>query len=212
MLVSASILSETLKPEVLIKKFNDTKVDYIHLDVMDGKFVTNKTFLLSEIKKFNDLSTKKLDVHLMVSNPKKYIEALALMNTLYITFHYEAVKNISELIELVKSYGIKVGISINPKTDVTSIFPYLKDIDMVLVMSVNPGKSGQTFIEGVKYKIEALNNEIKNNDYKTIISVDGGVNKENSLTIKQLGANMLVTASFIQGDDMIQNINYLKEL
>lgn len=210
MLVSASILSKEYKPEDLVKKYNDTRVDYIHLDVMDGKFVKNKTYTLGDIKKYNNLSSKKLDIHLMVKNPNKYISELALLNTLYITFHYEATSNIEKLIEEVKNYGIKVGISINPKTNVSKLYPYLKYIDMVLIMSVNPGASGQTFIEKTYIKIEKLKNEITKNNYKTIISVDGGINDENCLKLKEAGANMLVSASFIQKE--ILNIEYLKGL
>lgn len=212
MLVSASILSKYHKPEELIKKFNNTNVDYIHLDVMDGKFVKNKTYTLSEIKKYNDLSNKLLDVHLMVKNPSKYIKELAMLNTLYITFHYEATKDIKKSIEEIKNYGIKVGISINPKTNVKEIFPYLSDIDLVLIMSVTPGASGQTFIEGVNYKIKNLRKEIEKNNYNTIISVDGGINTETSLKVKEMGADMVVSASFIQNEEMINNIKYLKEL
>lgn len=212
MLVSASILSKNYKPEELIKKFNNTKIDFLHIDLMDGKFVSNKTYTLSEIKKFNDLSNKKLDVHLMVKNPSKYIMDLALLNTIYITFHYEAVKDVESTINEIKNYGIKAGISINPKTDIKNIYPYLKDLDLVLIMGVTPGESGQTFIEGVNYKIEALKKEIVSKGYNTIISVDGGINEQTAISVKSLGADMLVSASFIQNDEMISNINYLKEL
>ncbi len=212
MLVSASILSKEKKPIELIKKFNNTNIDYLHIDVMDGKFVKNKTYTFSEIKKFNDISNKPLDVHLMVNNPLKYVKELAVLNTAYITFHYEAIKNIDEVINEVKNYGIKVGISINPKTDIKNLFPYLKDLDLVLIMSVTPGESGQSFISGVNYKIGALKNEIEKNNYKTIISIDGGINVESAQEVKQMGADMVVSASFIQTDEMVQAIKYLKEL
>ena len=212
MLVSASILSGSIKPEVLVKKFNNTDIDYIHVDVMDGKFVKNKTYTLSEIKKYGDLTSKKLDVHLMVKNPIKYIEALALLNTEYITFHIEAIEEALPLIDTIKEYGIKVGLSINPKTRISKIFPYLKTIDMVLIMGVKPGKSGQAFIEEVTNKIIKLKEEITKNNYKTIISVDGGVNNETAPSLKEIGVDMLVSASFIHGEDMKMNIDYLKAL
>ena len=119
--VSASILSKEYKPKELVSKFNQTDVDYIHLDIMDGKFVENKTWSISEIKKILTNNTKKLDVHLMVKNPYKFIMEYALLDVEYITFLYEATKNnkkINELIEKTKELGIKVGLSINPNTNV----------------------------------------------------------------------------------------------
>lgn len=212
MKVSASILSENLKPDELIKKFNNTNVDYIHLDVMDGKFVDNKSYTIGEIKKFNDISNKKLDVHLMVKNPEKYISELSMLNVEYITFHFEAVKNINKLIEEIKNCGIKVGISINPDTDESLLFPYLNNIDLILIMSVYPGKSGQIFIDNSLLKIKNLKEEIFKVKSKTIISVDGGVNEENSLKLKELNIDMIVSASYIQNEEMDSRINYLKEL
>ena len=111
MVLNASILSSEFKASDLIKRFNDTKVSYIHLDIMDGKFVNNKSYTVSEIKKFNDISKKSFDVHLMVKNPIKYINDLALLNVNTISFHYEAVKNVDEVINLIKNYGIKLWIS-----------------------------------------------------------------------------------------------------
>ncbi len=212
MKVSASILSQNLKPDELIRKFNNTKVDYIHLDVMDGKFVDNKSYTISEIKKFNDISNKKLDVHLMVKNPEKYISELSMLNVEYITFHFEAVKNINKLIEEIKNCGIKVGISINPGTDESLLFPYLNNIDLILIMSVHPGKSGQVFIDDSLLKIKNLKEEIIKEQSKTIISVDGGINEENSLKLKELNIDMIVSASYIQNEEMESRINYLKEL
>lgn len=212
MKVSASILSENFKPEELIKKFNLTNVDYMHLDVMDGKFVENKSYTISDIKRFNDLSTKRLDVHLMVKNPEKYINELVYLNVEYITFHYEAVKKVYELINEIKAAGVKVGLSINPETDVNLLYPYLKEIDMVLVMTVNPGRSGQSFISEVLSKIEQLKSEIINNNYKVMVSVDGGVNGETSILLKEVGADMLVSASYIQNEDTDIRIDALKKL
>lgn len=212
MKISSSILSENYKPEELIKKFNNTSVDYMHIDVMDGKFVENKSYTISDIKKFNDLSTKKLDVHLMVKNPEKYIEELVFLNVEYITFHFEAVKDINKIINEIKSAGIKAGISINPDTAVTQIYPYLNNLDMILVMTVNPGRSGQGFIEEVLTKISDLKSEIINKNYKTIISVDGGINDETTPRLKELGVDMLVSASYIQGENTEEKVKFLKEL
>jgi len=210
MILSGSILSNNEKGINILKKFNNTDINYIHLDVMDGKFVNNKAFPMSEIKKLNDISLKPLDVHLMVKNPEKYINELAMLNVLTITFHYEAVKDIDKVIELIKSYGIKVGIAINPKTDINVLNSYLNKIDQVIIMSVEPGMSGQAFIESTFEKVKKLKEIIINNSYKVLIEVDGGVNDTNALTLKENGADILVSASFIQNN--INNIKYLKEL
>lgn len=212
MKVSVSFLSDSFTPKEIIKRVNMTDADFLHVDVMDGKFVNNKTYTLSELKTFNDLSNKKLDVHLMVSNPNKYVESLALLNTEYITFHLEAVKEPNELIDLIKNYGLKAGISINPKTNVSDILPYLGKIDQVLIMSVNPGKSGQAFIDAVLYKIETLKSEIQKNNYKVIISVDGGINEETATKVNESGADMVVSASFLHSDEMSKRIKLLKNI
>ena len=156
MLVSVSILSSVYKAKEIVEKINKTTADFIHLDIMDGKFVENKTFTFNEIKKLVNFSNKKLDVHLMVKNPLKYIEDYALLNTEYITFHYESVNNHIDIINKIKEYGLKVGISIKPKTDVSEIENILKYLDLVLIMGVEPGKSGQEFKESTLDKIEKL--------------------------------------------------------
>lgn len=210
MILSASILSKEEKGINILRKFNNTNIDYIHLDVMDGKFVNNKVFSVSEIKKLNDISLKPFDVHLMVKNPEKYIKDLAVLNILTITFHYEAVKDINYLINFIKSFGIKVGIAINPKTDISVLTPYLNIVDQVIVMSVEPGMSGQAFIENTYEKIKELKKIIDANSFKTLIEVDGGINDTNATLLKEYGTNILVSASFIQKD--LNNIKYLKEL
>ncbi len=211
MKVSVSILSSTISGQDIVKKLDNTLSDYIHVDIMDGKFVENKTWTFSEIKKITSYSHLPLDVHLMVSNPKKYIEDYALLNTNDIIFHYEAVKDIYEMIEFIKNYGLKVGIAINPNTDVKVLFPYLNDIDIALVMSVYPGKSGQSFIENTPDRIRELKEEIVKQNAKTIISVDGGINDETGLLCKEAGVDMLVSASFIH-KDIANNIKTLKNL
>lgn len=211
MKVSVSILSNSIKPVDIVKKLDNTKADYIHIDIMDGKFVENKTWTVSEIKKITSCSKLPLDVHLMVENPSKYIEEFALLNTNYIAFHYEAVKDIDKMINEIKKYGLKVGIAINPETSEEVVFPYLSRIDEVLVMSVHPGKSGQLFIESTLDKIERLKNEILRQNVKTIISVDGGINDETGKLCLQKGIDMLVSASYIH-KDITNNINILKKL
>lgn len=211
MLVSASILSNEFKAQDLVKALDKTNVDYIHLDIMDGKFVENKTWTYSEIKKIVSYTTKPLDVHLMVNNPLTYIEDYAMLNTVYLTIHFEAVKNLEKIVSEIKFYGLKVGVSICPKTSVKVLFPYLKDIDEVLIMSVEPGKSGQSFIENTIDKIKELKSEIISQNAKTIISVDGGINDETGLLCKEAGCDMLVSASFIH-KNIIDNVKSLKNI
>lgn len=211
MKVGVSILSSSIKAEDIVKKLDASSADYIHVDIMDGKFVENKTWTYSEVKKIVSYSSLPLDVHLMVKDPAKYIEDYALLNTTNLIFHYEAVKDIESMISLVKEYGLKVGIAINPDTSEEVLFPYLKDIDVALVMSVVPGKSGQSFIENTPSKIKNLKEEIIRQGVKTIISVDGGINDETGLLCKEAGVDMLVSASYIH-KDIVNNIKVLKDL
>lgn len=211
MKVGVSILSSSIKAEDIVKKLDGSSADYIHVDIMDGKFVENKTWTYSEVKKIVSYSSLPLDVHLMVKDPAKYIEDYALLNTTNLIFHYEAVKDIESMISLVKEYGLKGGIAINPETSEEVLFPYLKDIDVALVMSVVPGKSGQSFIENTPSKIKNLKEEIIRQGVKTIISVDGGINDETGLLCKEAGVDMLVSASYIH-KDIVNNIKVLKDL
>ena len=212
MKVSVSILSSSIKAEDITKKLDNSNADFVHLDIMDGKFVENKTWTYGEeIKKITSYTHKKLDVHLMVEKPEKYIEDYALLNTDRIAFHYEAVKDINGMIELIKNYGLKVGIAINPDTKEDVLFPYLKDIDEVLVMSVYPGKSGQSFIDSSVEKIRNIKEEILRQQTKTEISVDGGVNNETGLLFKEAGVDILVSASYLH-NNLYENINILQNL
>jgi ribulose-phosphate 3-epimerase len=209
--VSASILSDFIKATDIVKELDKTNVDFIHLDIMDGKFVENKSWTYGEIKKIVSYTNKKLDAHFMVKDPQKYIEDYALLNTEYFTFHFETVKDINEMINLVKSYGLRVGISINTDNDGNVLFPYLKSIDLVLIMSVIPGKSGQGFIEDTPDKISKLKEEITKTESKTLIEVDGGINDETGKLCLIAGADILVSASYIH-KNIKDNVNILKNL
>ena len=211
MKVNVSILSSTIKPQDIVKELDKTNADYIHIDIMDGKFVDNKTWTISEITKITKNSTLPLDVHLMVNNPSKYIEDYAMLNTNDIIFHYEAVKDVNSMIDEIKNYGLKVGIAINPDTDVEKIFPYLDKIDLVLVMSVYPGKSGQSFIEKSLDKIRKLKQEIQEKNLKTLISVDGGINDETISLVKEY-VDSVVSGSYVcLSDDCNEKIAKLKK-
>ena len=211
MKVSVSILSSTIKASDIVKKLDSTNCDYIHLDIMDGKFVENKTWTYSEVKKIVSYSNKLLDVHLMVEKPEKYIEDYALLNTDRITFHYEAVKDIDSMIELIENYGLKVGIAINPDTDVSVVFPYLSKVDQILVMGVYPGKSGQSFIETTPERIRAIKEEINNQGLNTLLSVDGGINYDTAILCKEAGVDILVSATYLH-NNLKENIDILKNL
>lgn len=202
--VSGSFLSNNDKLYE-INRLNNSNVDYIHFDVMDGKFVSNKNITVSELPKLIDNVKKKIDIHFMVSNPDKYIEKICYYNIEYITIHYE-IKNLEDYIDKIKNYGFKVGIAIKPETDIEKIYYLLDKINLVLIMSVEPGKSGQKFID-VSDKINKLKQEIINRKLNVKISVDGGINEEVLTYVK--GADILVSSSFILSD-LDKNVDILK--
>lgn len=209
MLVSGSFLSNEISPSVAIKSLDKIGIDYLHVDVMDGKFVSQKGLTIKEVIDLSKYTTKKLDIHLMVKNPIKYIEEFSLLNIEYITFHYEAVKNHIEIINLIKNYGIKVGIAIKPSTSVNDIESLLELVDLVLVMSVEPGKSGQKFIESVVYKMDVLKRLKDEKNYKYIINVDGGINEETFEKVKPY-VDMVVSASYLLSGNGIEKVKRFK--
>lgn len=190
-----------------IELIEDSNADYIHVDMFDGKFVPTKNYEMDELNVILANTKKKLDVHVMVENPLDFIEPFAKLNTEYYTFHYEAVKDVDEVINKIKESGLKAGIAINPETNVENIKPYLDKIDMVLVMSVKPGWGGQQFNEEVLTKIEELS-KLKGN---FVISVDGGVNEETAKKAINAGVDILVVGSYIcKSDNYNERINTLK--
>lgn len=211
MKVSVSVLSSSIKASDITKRLDQTECDFIHVDIMDGKFVENKTWTFGEVKDFVKYSHKKIDVHLMVEKPMKYIDDYALLNTDRITFHYEAVKDVQDMIEYVKNFGLKVGLAINPDTNPEVVFPYLKDLDQVLVMSVFPGRSGQTFIEESPDRIKIVKDEINRLGLKTEVEVDGGINYENAVKCVEAGVDVLVSATYLH-QDLLNNTHLLKTI
>lgn len=206
--VSASILSVNDLDDT-IKELNTLDIDYIHLDIMDGKFVLNTSFTYDQIKKIIEVSEKPFDVHLMVRDVEDYIYHYAMLNTEYITFHYEVLKDL-KIIKKIKNYGIKCGISVKPSTDIELIYELLPYIDMVLIMSVEPGRGGQKFIDNSLNKIKKLKDYIKKNNLNVIISVDGGINNNTGVNCVKNGADMLVVGSaLINSND---KENFIKEL
>ena len=203
--ISTSILSSDNR-EHCIKELNNTNTDYIHIDAMDGIFVPNTQLKIDEIVKLEKISTKKLDIHLMTINPEVYIDNLKNKNIEYITIHKEINKDINNLINKIKSYGYKVGISIKPKTNINTIIPYLDKIDLVLIMSVEPGFGGQKFIESTLNKAKKIKELNKN----IIIEMDGGINNTNINNLKEY-VDIAVVGSYItKNNDYNQAINNLK--
>lgn len=205
MKLSVSILSTDNKIEY-VKKLNNTKTDYIHIDVMDGLFVPDTKFSIEEIKEINKVSNKKLDIHLMVDNPITYIEKLNNMNINNITIHIEITKDINYLIDKIHSLGYQARLSINPSTNVELLYPYLNKVDGILIMSVNPGKGGQEFIPNTLDKVAKIK-EINNN---LSLEIDGGVNNTNVSLIKNKGIDTIVVGSYItKSEDYLNRINNL---
>ena len=205
MKLSISLLSIKDRIE-FIKKINDCNIDYIHIDVMDKTFVDNVAYSMEEIREINAISNKKLDVHLMVNDPFKYIDNLRDMNIEYITFHVEIDKDINKLIDIVHGMGYKCGLAINPNTNIDALEPYISNIDLILVMSVMPGYGGQLFINSIYNKLESLRNKYKN----MTISVDGGINQDNIYKLSSL-VDMVVIGSYLSTEtkekvEMIRNI------
>ena len=205
MILSCSYLSSKDK-ENTIRELNKTALDYIHVDVMDGEFVSNETLDFNRLRNYFYDNKKNLDVHLMVKNVKLYVELYSLLNPKYITFHIEN-GNTLELINYVKNKNTRVGLAINPDTDVDMIKPFLDKVDLILVMSV-PGKGGQSFIESSLDKIR----EIRNLNKDIVISVDGGINNINIKKIKEAGASMSVIGSYITNNDINEKVRELKDI
>lgn len=196
-IVSPSILSaDFANLERDIKLVEDNGADWIHVDVMDGHFVPNITIGIPVVKALKRFARKPLDVHLMIDNPEKYIEDFAKAGADIITFHYEAVKpeNIEEICKKIQFLGCKAGISIKPKTNQNDIIPYLPFVDMVLVMTVEPGFGGQEFMHYCAQKIPTIQ---QNGKEDLIIQVDGGINDVTSKVCVSLGATSLVAGSYI---------------
>ena len=207
MKISASYLGIKDNIKDNIKKLDNSNIDFIHMDVMDGIYVPNKT--LDDNILYNYLSdTKKLkDIHLMVNDVIKYVDLYMKFNPYYITFHIEG-NNILENINYIKSKYVKVGLAIKPNTNVEALYPYLDKIDLVLIMSVTPGFSGQQFMINSIDKVNKLIQYRNNNHLSFLISIDGGINNE---TIRLVDTDIAVSGSFItNSDDYNKQIEYLK--
>lgn len=212
-IVASSILSADFsKLGEEIKAVEDAGADWIHIDVMDGHFVPNITIGPVLVKSIRKITGLFFDCHLMIEKPEDYVEQFAKAGADLITIHAESSLNVKPTIKKIKDVGCKVGISINPETPIDLIKDVIEEVDLVLVMSVHPGFSGQSFIKDVIPKIKKAKELINKTKRKVYLQVDGGINKENAGIIKENGADVLVAASFIfKSDNYKDAIKQLKE-
>lgn len=186
--------------------------DWFHLDVMDGIFVPNISFGMPIVKAIRKMTSKPLDVHLMITEPERYIEKFIDLGSDIISFHIEATNKLEENISIIKSKNVKVGIAINPDTQIGDLKDIISKIDLVCLMGVHPGFAGQKFIENTFDRLKELKALIKDSNSKALIEVDGGVNENNHMDLKSLGADVLVAGSYIfNSEDYDVVIKKLKE-
>ena len=213
-IVSPSLLSaDFLHLSKDIEMVNHSQADWFHLDIMDGVFVPNISYGLPVVSQIKKMATKPLDVHLMIVQPERYVEAFHKAGADILTVHYEACTHLHRTIQQIKAQGMKAGVSLNPHTPVSLLEDVIEDIDVVLLMSVNPGFGGQTFIEQTINKVDKLKKLIMESNSHTLIEIDGGVNFETGKRLVNAGADALVAGSFVfNSPDPEANIKGLKEL
>jgi len=214
-------MSHLIAPSLLAANFanlqkeaemlHQSEADWFHLDIMDGIFVPNISFGAPIIKAIRKYSTKPFDAHLMIVEPDKYIKDFKNAGVDILTVHYEACPHLHRTIQAIKNEGMKAGVSLNPHTNISVLADVINDVDLVLIMSVNPGFGGQTFIENTYKKVKKLKKLIINNHSNALIEIDGGVNQKNAKKLVNAGADVLVAGSFIfKSSNPIATIKNLK--
>jgi ribulose-phosphate 3-epimerase len=196
-----------------LEMISHSQADWLHVDIMDGRFVPNISFGQNIVSTMNKHCTKPLDVHLMIVEPEKYIPSFIDAGAEVITFHIEATDHVHRVIQSIKERGIKAGVALNPHTSVDQLDDVLEDLDMVCLMSVNPGFGGQKFIYRTMHKIRTLKDKIISRNLNTLIEIDGGVGLQNAGAILEAGADVLVAGSSVfKSENPIQTIEKLKAI
>lgn len=211
-LIAPSVLaSDFANLQREVEMLNRSAADWIHVDIMDGQFVPNISFGLPVCEAIYRHATKPLDVHLMIEQPERYLEDFKAAGAAHLTVHYEACPHLHRTVQQIKQLGCQAGVALNPHTPVESLVDIIRDVDIVLLMSVNPGFGGQTFIEQTYDKIRRLRSIIDRADTSAHIEIDGGVSNQNAAALLTVGADTLVAGSFVfKADDPLDTIEQLK--
>ena len=195
-----------------IEMVNQSEADWFHLDIMDGMFVPNISFGMPVVEAIAKHAKKPLDTHLMIMDPDRYIKTFAELGVAHLTVHYEVCPHLHRTLQAIKAEGMKAGVAINPHTSINLLEDTIQDIDIVIVMSVNPGFGGQSFIENTYQKIKDLKNLIQRKNSNALIEIDGGVNAANAKKLVEHGADVLVAGSFVfKSKNPTETIKDLKE-
>jgi ribulose-phosphate 3-epimerase len=195
-----------------VNMINESNADWFHIDIMDGVFVPNISFGMPVLKSIQKHAEKPLDVHLMIIDPDRYIETFADLGAEILTIHFEACNHLHRSLQKIKSCGMKTGVALNPHTPVNNLIDIIRDVDLVCLMSVNPGFGGQSFIENTFEKVKQLKKLIEDKQSSCLIEIDGGVTNNNGSKLISNGADVLVAGSYIfSAQDPKSNIDLLKE-
>lgn len=211
-IIAPSLLAaDFLDLQDAVNMIHQSDADWLHMDVMDGRFVPNISFGLMIVEQVGKVLEKPMDVHLMIEEPERYVSQFAKAGADTITVHYEACRHLHRNIQQLKDLGVKAGVAINPHIPVSFLEPIIEDLDLVLIMSVNPGFGGQKFIFETLYKIRQLKQMMQDRNAKALIEVDGGIGLQNAAKVMEAGADVLVAGSSVFGSkDPVEMIKQLK--